>query len=64
VIFFGALHQGYAHAFELSLAALAVLLLAVAGLSRLLPAPAVPTAPSAAPVPSSADTAQSLAVEA
>lgn len=37
VIFFGALHGGYAHAFELSVAELAVLLLAVAGLSRLLP---------------------------
>ncbi len=39
VIFFGALHHGYAHALELSLAELAVLLLAVAGLTRLLPAP-------------------------
>jgi MFS family permease len=37
VIFFGALHGGYAHALELSLAQLAVLLLAVAGLTRLLP---------------------------
>ena len=37
VIFFGALHGGYAHAFELSVAELAVLLLAVAGVSRLLP---------------------------
>jgi EmrB/QacA subfamily drug resistance transporter len=48
VIFFGALHHGYAHAFELSLAALAALLLAVAALSRLLPAPA---AASPAPPP-------------
>jgi EmrB/QacA subfamily drug resistance transporter len=38
VIFFGALHGGYAHALELSLAQLAALLLAVAGLTRLLPA--------------------------
>jgi hypothetical protein len=37
-IFFGALHHGYAHAFELSLIQLAGLLLAVALLSRLLPA--------------------------
>jgi EmrB/QacA subfamily drug resistance transporter len=37
VIFFGALHGGYAHALELSLAQLGVLLLAVAGLTRLLP---------------------------
>ena len=37
VIFFGALHAGYARAFELSLAELACLLLAVAGLPRLLP---------------------------
>ena len=37
-IFFGALHGGYAHAFELCLAQLAVLLLGVALLSRLLPA--------------------------
>jgi hypothetical protein len=39
VIFFGALHGGYAHALELSLAQLAGLLLAVAALTRLLPAP-------------------------
>ena len=38
VIFFGALHGGYAHALELSLAQLAGLLLAVAALTRLLPA--------------------------
>jgi hypothetical protein len=38
VIFFGALHAGYAHALELSLGQLAALLLAVAALSRLLPA--------------------------
>jgi MFS family permease len=37
VIFFGALHGGYAHALELSLAELAALLLAVAALTRLLP---------------------------
>jgi EmrB/QacA subfamily drug resistance transporter len=38
VIFFGALHGGYAHALELSLGQLAVLLVAVAALTRLLPA--------------------------
>jgi EmrB/QacA subfamily drug resistance transporter len=38
VIFFGALHGGYAHALELSLAQLGALLVAVAALSRLLPA--------------------------
>jgi len=38
VIFFGALHDGYAHALELSLAQLAALLVAVAALTRLLPA--------------------------
>ena len=37
VIFFGALDGGFAHAFELSLAQLAVLCVAVAGLTRLLP---------------------------
>jgi MFS family permease len=37
VIFFGALHSGYAYAFELSVAELALLLLGVAGLTRLLP---------------------------
>ncbi|MBV9684321.1 MAG: MFS transporter [Solirubrobacterales bacterium] len=37
VIFFGALHSGYARAFELALAELAVLLVGVAALSRLLP---------------------------
>lgn len=37
-IFFGALHGGYAHALELSLAQLAALLLLVAALTRLLPA--------------------------
>jgi MFS family permease len=37
VIFFGALDRGFAHAFELSLAELAALLLAVAALTRLLP---------------------------
>jgi MFS family permease len=38
VIFFGALHGGYAHAFELAVGELALLLLAVAALTRLLPA--------------------------
>ena len=38
VIFFGALRGGYAHALELSLAQLAVLLVAVAALTLLLPA--------------------------
>jgi EmrB/QacA subfamily drug resistance transporter len=38
VIFFGALHGGYAHAMELSLAELGALLLGVAALTRLLPA--------------------------
>jgi MFS family permease len=37
VIFFGALHGGYSHAFELSVAALALTLVGVAGLTRLLP---------------------------
>ena len=37
VLFFGALDGGYAHAFELSLAQLAVLCAAVVGLTRLLP---------------------------
>ena len=37
-IFFGALRSGFAHAFELSLIELAVLLLGVAILTRLLPA--------------------------
>ncbi len=37
VIFFGALSGGYAHALELSLAELACLLLAVAGLTRMMP---------------------------
>lgn len=38
VIFFGALHGGYAHAFELAVGELALLLVAVAALTRLLPA--------------------------
>jgi EmrB/QacA subfamily drug resistance transporter len=38
VIFFGALHGGYAHALELSLAELGALLVGVAALTRLLPA--------------------------
>jgi hypothetical protein len=37
VIFFGALHGGIAHAFELSLVALSLTLVGVAGLTRLLP---------------------------
>ncbi len=37
VIFFGALHSGYATAFELAVGQLAVLLLGVAALTRLLP---------------------------
>jgi EmrB/QacA subfamily drug resistance transporter len=37
VIFFGALHAGYAHAFELAVGELALLLVGVAGLTRLLP---------------------------
>jgi EmrB/QacA subfamily drug resistance transporter len=39
VIFFGALHSGFADAFELSLAALVVIVVSVVGLTRLLPAP-------------------------
>lgn len=38
MIFFGALNSGFAHAFELSLVALAGILVIVAGLTRLLPA--------------------------
>jgi EmrB/QacA subfamily drug resistance transporter len=41
-IFFGAVPSGLAHAFELSLIALSALVLALAPLSRLLPAPRVP----------------------
>jgi MFS family permease len=37
VIFFGALHSGYASAFELAVGELALLLVVVAGLTRLLP---------------------------
>ena len=40
VVFFGALDRGFAHAFEVSLVELAVLCVAVAGLTRLLPRPA------------------------
>jgi hypothetical protein len=40
VVFFGAVHDGFATAFELSLGVLAVTLVAVAALTRLLPAPA------------------------
>jgi len=39
VIFFGTLHAGFADAFKVSLIALAAILLSVAALSRLLPAP-------------------------
>ncbi len=38
VVFFGSVHAGFAHAFELSLGVLAVTLVSVAGLTRLLPA--------------------------
>jgi len=38
VIFFGALDGGFPHAFELSLAQLAAVCVAVAALTRLLPA--------------------------
>jgi EmrB/QacA subfamily drug resistance transporter len=48
VIFFGALHHGYPHAFELSLGCLVALLLAVAALSRLLPGASRAAAPIAA----------------
>ncbi len=41
VIFFGALHAGYAKAFELSVTQLAILLLAVAAMTRLLPGRAI-----------------------
>jgi predicted MFS family arabinose efflux permease len=37
VVFFGALHAGYAHAFELAAGELALLLVTVAALTRLLP---------------------------
>jgi EmrB/QacA subfamily drug resistance transporter len=37
VIFFGAVHAGFSHAFELSLGALAMILVSVAALTRLLP---------------------------
>jgi EmrB/QacA subfamily drug resistance transporter len=39
VVFFGALDRGYGHAFALALAELSVLLVIVAGLTRLLPRP-------------------------
>jgi hypothetical protein len=38
VVFFGALHHGFAHAFELGVGLLAAILIAVAGLTRLMPA--------------------------
>jgi hypothetical protein len=44
VIFFGAVDQGFAHAFELSLIQLAALCAAVAALTRLLPASSRPRA--------------------
>jgi EmrB/QacA subfamily drug resistance transporter len=44
VIFFGAVHGGYAHALEMSLAQLAALLVAVAALTRLLPGASRPAA--------------------
>jgi len=37
LLFFGTTHLSYAAAFELSLAQLAILLVAVAGLTRILP---------------------------
>jgi hypothetical protein len=40
VVFFGARHGGFAHAFELSLLQVAVLCVAVGGLTRPLPRPA------------------------
>ncbi len=50
VIFFGALDGGYAHAFELAAVELAILLVTVAALTRLLPAPRRAAAPAAEPV--------------
>jgi EmrB/QacA subfamily drug resistance transporter len=47
VIYFGAVHSGLAGAFQLSLVALAAILVAVAALTRLLPAPAAASAGSA-----------------
>jgi MFS family permease len=41
VIFYGALSSGFAHAFEMSVAALAAILLVVVALTRLLPAKVV-----------------------
>jgi hypothetical protein len=41
VIFFGAIHSGFAVAFQLSLAALAAILIAVAAITRLLPSATV-----------------------
>jgi hypothetical protein len=38
VIFFGALHHGVGHAFELSVAALAAVLLGLLAITRLIPA--------------------------
>jgi EmrB/QacA subfamily drug resistance transporter len=39
VVFFGAVHGGFAHAFELGVGVLAAILIAVVALTRLLPAP-------------------------
>jgi EmrB/QacA subfamily drug resistance transporter len=50
VIFFGALHSGFPHAFELSLGALAAILLAVAALTRVLP-PSTPARATPATAP-------------
>jgi EmrB/QacA subfamily drug resistance transporter len=57
VIFFGALNHGFADAFEWSLAALAAILVSVAALSRLLPAPARRSDADAAARRSEADAA-------
>ena len=48
VIYFGAAHSGLAGAFQLSLAALAAILVGVAALTRLLPAPTPAPAPAPA----------------
>jgi EmrB/QacA subfamily drug resistance transporter len=55
VIFYGALSHGIGHAFQLSVATLAVALVGVAALTRLLPAPArAAQSTSAAPQPAAA----------
>jgi MFS family permease len=48
VVFFGALRHGYAHAMDLSLIGLAILLVAVAALTRILPSARAPR-PAATP---------------